>query len=141
MYSVFGKRYSALDGNPAGRGIALSETMGPQPGGFDGPGGTWTPTIATAAAGKVPSRHDGLAITGFVLAFVLPLIGFILSLVSVVTAGREGRRASGLAVAGVVIGGLATAVVIIVIIAAAVAASHHGTTAPCDPTNVNWPYC
>lgn len=79
-----------------------------------------------------PSRHDGLAVTAFVAAFVFPLIGAILGPVSIASAHRDGRQASGLAVAGTVISLLALAAVVIVIISLA-------SSAP-DPTQ-QWLNC
>ncbi len=83
---------------------------------------TFDPQRDLVPAGRAPSVHDGLAVTSFVLAFFLPLIGFILGWVSIAAAHRDGRRASGLAVAGMVIGGLATVVIVIAVIAVASAA-------------------
>lgn len=80
-----------------------------------------------------PSVHDGLSIAGFILAWFMPLIGFILSWVAISTAHRDGRKASGLAVAGMILGGLWTVIIVIVIIA--VAASH-----TVDPTQ-QWINC
>jgi hypothetical protein len=50
------------------------------------------------------------------VALIAPPIGFILGAVSVTTAHRDGRNASGLAVAGVILGGLATIIILIVIV-------------------------
>ncbi len=63
-----------------------------------------------------PSQHDGLAITSFILAWFVPLIGFILGWVSIATAHREGRRPSGLATAATTIGAIGVVAVIIVVI-------------------------
>ena len=66
-----------------------------------------------------PSKHDGLAITAFITAFIVPLIGVILGAVSISTAHRDGRRASGLAAAGVILGIIGCIVYIAVIVAVA----------------------
>jgi hypothetical protein len=86
-----------------------------------------------------PSVHDGLAVTSFVFAFFFAPLGFILGWVSVYTAGRDGRRASGLAAAAVVLGGLFTLIAVIVVIAAV----HAASMAPpaCDLSNPAYPYC
>ena len=68
------------------------------------------------------SRVTGLDITAFILAWFLPLLGFILGLVGVSEAHKQGRDASGLSIWAAIIGGVATLTVIIVIIA--VASSH-----------------
>jgi heme/copper-type cytochrome/quinol oxidase subunit 2 len=87
---------------------------------------------------QAPSVHDGLAITSFVLAFIMPVLGFTLGCVSLSTARRDHRQASGLAVAAItlsVIFALIAVITVIVVVA-------HGTAAPaCDPTNPTWPYC
>ena len=46
---------------------------------------------------------NGCAIAGFVLAFFLPLIGFIVSIAGIVKAKKHGKSGKGLAVAGLVI--------------------------------------
>jgi hypothetical protein len=46
---------------------------------------------------------SGLAITGFILAFLIAPLGFILSLIAVFTTGAAKARGRGLAIAGVVI--------------------------------------
>jgi hypothetical protein len=89
----------------------------------DRPGYVGPAVAAPSAAVRKPSVHDGLAITSFVLAFFVPLIGLILGWVSIATAHRDGRRASGLAVAGTIIGAVATVAVLIVVIVLAVHAT------------------
>lgn len=90
---------------------------------WGGPGYVGPAVAVPPAAVRRPSVHDGLAITSFVLAFFVPLIGLILGWVSIVSAHRDGRRASGLAVAGTVIGAVATAVVLVIVIVLAVHAT------------------
>jgi phosphotransferase system glucose/maltose/N-acetylglucosamine-specific IIC component len=48
-------------------------------------------------------RMSGLAITGFILAFLIAPLGFILSLIAVFTTGAAKARGRGLAIAGVII--------------------------------------
>lgn len=69
----------------------------------------------------VPGR--GLAVAGLILAFVVPLIGLILSIVAAVRLGRRGAP-RGVAVAGVVIGGILTVVGVVVGVVAAVTISN-----------------
>ncbi len=57
----------------------------------------------------------GLSITAFVFAFVLPLVGLILGIIAVVKAKNDPEALKGLAIAAIVIGGIATIVVPIVI--------------------------
>ena len=50
-----------------------------------------------------PQRTSGLAVTGFILAFLLPLIGFILSLIAIFKTGAGRAKGRGLAIAGVIV--------------------------------------
>jgi predicted lipid-binding transport protein (Tim44 family) len=53
-------------------------------------------------AQPAPQPSNGIAIAGLILAFLIPPIGLILSIIGLVKSGRAGRR--GVAVAGLVIG-------------------------------------
>lgn len=55
------------------------------------------------AAPPQPQRTGGLAITGFVLSFLLPLIGLILSLIAIGKTGAGKAKGRGLAIAGIII--------------------------------------
>ena len=46
---------------------------------------------------------SGLAIAGFILAFLLAPIGFILSLIGLIVAGSRGQKGKGLAIAGMIV--------------------------------------
>lgn len=70
---------------------------------------------------RLPSRATGIDVTAFILAFLIPLIGAIIGMVAIADAHKQGRQASGLAVAAVVIGWVAVLIVVIVVIAVAVA--------------------
>ncbi|QHF21675.1 DUF4190 domain-containing protein [Rathayibacter sp. VKM Ac-2762] len=50
-------------------------------------------------------RLNTLSIAGFVLAFVLNVVGLVVSLVALAQIRRTGERGRGLAIAGVVVGG------------------------------------
>jgi hypothetical protein len=63
------------------------------------PGGPFFPPVAPVQRGT-----NGLAIAGFVLAIVVAPVGFILSIIGAVQAGRRNQKGKGLAVAGIVIG-------------------------------------
>jgi hypothetical protein len=54
-----------------------------------------------------PQSTNGLSIAGFILAFLIAPIGFILSIIGLVTAGRRGQKGKGLAIAGIIISLLA----------------------------------
>lgn len=63
-------------------------------------------------------RTNGLAIAGFVLAFLAPLVGLILSLIAFFQIRKRQQKGRGLALAGIIISALATvaAVVLSVVI-------------------------
>jgi hypothetical protein len=86
--------------------VSLDEQLPPPPG-----------QPAYPVAPPQPQRMSGLAITGFILAFVLPLIGFILSLIAIFQTGAGRARGRGLAIAGVIISVIIMAVAIVAIIA------------------------
>jgi hypothetical protein len=56
-----------------------------------------------------PAPSNGIAVAGLILAFLVPPVGLILSIIGLVKSGRAGRR--GVAVAGLVIGLVLTLVV------------------------------
>jgi hypothetical protein len=85
-------------------------------------------TSATGKGARAPSKHDALAITALVSAFVIPPLALILGPVSIVNAHRDGRDASGLAIAATALGALFAATWVAVVIALAVTASHHATS-------------
>lgn len=84
---------------------------------------TATPTYPQAG-GKLPSENDGFAIASLVTAFFVPILGIIFGHVSNHRAKVAHRGRSGLAVAGLVLGYLFTAVTaLIIVIVVALAAS------------------
>jgi hypothetical protein len=89
-----------------------------------------------------PAAHNGLAITAFVTAWVMPPVGFILGAVSCSEAHKNGRHESGLAVWAIILGFLFTAIAVIAIAvaihSAGQAASQLGN---CDINNPLWPNC
>lgn len=73
------------------------------------------PAVRVRLSRRGASVHDGLAITAFIVAWLVPFIGFILGWVSVTSAHKVNHRASGLAVAAVALGALAVIVWVIAI--------------------------
>jgi len=59
------------------------------------------PDAATPQPAK--SGTNGLAIAGFILAFLLAPIGFILSVIGLIQAGRRRQKGKGLAIAGIIV--------------------------------------
>ncbi|WP_159620224.1 DUF4190 domain-containing protein [Arthrobacter zhaoguopingii] len=69
----------------------------------------------TSGEGGVVQRTSGsrtLSITGLVLAFLISPVGLILSIVALVKARRSGTG-NGLAVAGIIVGLLGTAILVV----------------------------
>lgn len=87
------------------------------------------PAYAGQAAAPAPVPGRGLAITGFVLAFLLPLIGMIISIIATVKLGRIGAP-RGLSIAGIIIGAVLS-VLWVVIAIATIAAVFGGLAAIC----------
>jgi hypothetical protein len=63
------------------------------------PGGV--PPVPPAPPAKAGT--NGVAIAGFVLAFLIAPIGLILSIIGLVTASRSGQKGKGLAIGGIVV--------------------------------------
>ena len=95
-----------------------------------------------------PPVADGKAVASLILGLIpiVPIAGSIVAIVlgnvSQNEARQAGRRPSGLAIAGVVLGWLALAGTILLMILIAVAAAHSSTSSvPCDVTNPSYPNC
>ncbi|EYT63950.1 DUF4190 domain-containing protein [Curtobacterium flaccumfaciens] len=73
-------------------------------------------------------RTNTLAVVSLVLAFVAPLIGFILGFVALSQVKSRGENGRGLALSAVIVGGAITALYVVLIIAVAVAGSSTSTT-------------
>lgn len=63
----------------------------------------------------IPTQQEqgfsGLSIAGVILAVIIPVIGFVLSLIAITQTGKGKRRGRGLAVTGVVVSVVAMAVI------------------------------
>jgi hypothetical protein len=93
---------------------------------------TTTATPYPQAGGKLPPEHDGFAIASLVTAFFVPILGIIFGHLSNHRAKLAHRAKSGLAVAGLVLGYLFTAIsALIIVIVVAVA----GSTTPSVTAN------
>ncbi len=77
-----------------------------------------------------PKTTNGLSVAGLILAFLVAPIGFILSLIGLIQAGRRGQKGKGLAVAGLIVSllimGGTTAIIVAV-------ASNTNITTVADP--------
>ncbi|NMM94162.1 peptidyl-prolyl cis-trans isomerase [Bifidobacterium sp. DSM 109957] len=61
------------------------------------------------------ARWNVLCIVGFVLAFVLPPVGLVISIISLVQINKSGEKSKGLAIAGIVLNAIFTLLLIAVI--------------------------
>ncbi len=68
-----------------------------------------------------PAQSNTMALVGFILAFLMPLIGLILSIIGLKRAPEYNGNGKGLATAGIIIGAIETLIVAIVIIVEIVA--------------------
>jgi hypothetical protein len=93
--------------------VSINEQLPPQPGqNFNY--GAPPPPMAPQ-----PQGRSGLAVAGFILAFFVPAVGFILSLIAIFKTGAGKAKGRGLAVAGVIISVVIMAGIIIGIAALA----------------------
>lgn len=82
-----GAPYGAPVGAPGGAPYGGGPAGGPPPYGSQPP----------------PQGTNGLSIAGLVLAFLFAPIGFILSIIGLIQAGKRGQKGKGLAVAGIIV--------------------------------------
>ncbi len=78
--------------------------------------------LSEAVTPAAPQKTNTLAIVGLIMAFIIPLVGFICSIIGISQTSKRNEKGKGLAVAGLIISiinMLITLVVIIIIIAAA----------------------
>ena len=95
---------------------------------------TDTATQPPQSGNQLSSARDGLAIAALVCAFFVPILGIIFGHVSNHKAKNAGRKRSGLAIAGLILGYIFTGIAaLIMIIAIAVGASSSSSTATASP--------
>ena len=61
-------------------------------------------------------QWNGMCIAGFICSFFFPLVGLVLSIIALVQINKTGEKSRGMAIAGIVIGGISTALALIAII-------------------------
>jgi len=83
---------------------------------------------------------DGPAIAGFIMAFIIPVAGFILGAVSQNQAKRRGLRQSGLATAAMVLGAAFTVIEVLAVIVIIAAAHKTGGYDACINNEINTGY-
>jgi low affinity Fe/Cu permease len=91
--------------------VSINEQLPPQPGQNIDFGTPPPPMIPQ------PQERSGLAVAGFILAFVISPLGFVLSLIAIFKTGAGKAAGRGLAVAGTIIGLLGSIVWAVVIAA------------------------
>ncbi len=96
--------------------------------------GTIDRGAAPAPAPPAPVQHDGLAIASLICAFFIPLLGIVFGHVSRHLAKKEHRPKSGIALAGLILGYIFTAVGLIVAIAVGAAVSTSTTAVSAQST-------
>jgi uncharacterized membrane protein len=74
-------------------------------------------------------RTNVLAIVGFILAFLVSVVGIILSFIALSQIKKTGEGGHGLALAGVIIGFVVTAIYIVYIVVVVIVAIAYGTAA------------
>lgn len=85
-----------------------------------------TPVNATPAVAYVPvesNRWNTLCIVGFVLTFIIPPVGLVLSIIALTQINKTGEQSKGLSIAGIVISAIGTAVFVFIIVLIIVAIS------------------
>lgn len=78
--------------------------------------GAATQNANNQPAQPASTQSNTTAIVGFVLAFFMPLIGLILSIIGVKNAAKCDGNGKGLAIAGIIISALEIVAIVIVII-------------------------
>lgn len=61
-------------------------------------------------------KWNTLCIIGFILSFFMPIIGLALSVVALIQINHSGEKSKGMSIAGIVIGGVSTALGVILTI-------------------------
>lgn len=61
-------------------------------------------------------QWNGMCIAGFICSFFFPLVGLVLSIIALVQINKSGEKSRGMAIAGIVIGGISTVLSLIAII-------------------------
>lgn len=78
------------------------------------------------AVAPTTDRLNTMSIAGFVLAFVVNIVGLVVSIIALAQIRRTGERGRGLAIAGVVVGGFWFALLAVALVVRVVVASTHG---------------
>lgn len=101
--------------------------------------GTYNPIPPTGPQGYYPpepyQKWNTLCIIGFVLSFLVPIIGLVLSIVALVQINHSGEKSKGMAIAGIVISAISSILSVILVIALITSLSyglHHFNGSYCD---------
>ncbi len=108
--------------DPAGAPAPPFGDLPPQapPSQVPGPGGYPAPTGYPAPVGypQPEQGRNGLAIAGLILAILFAPLGFVLSLIGFIQAGKRGQKGRGMALAGMIIGFAFSAIGIAIVVVA-----------------------
>ena len=113
-------QYGAFDGNPGNPnypnypGNAGNSGYSGNPGYPNYPGYPGQQPYATPYGPN--DRWNTLCIVGFALAFIIPVVGLILSIIALNQINKTGGKSRGLSIAGIIIGGISTVLTVIGII-------------------------
>lgn len=77
-----------------------------------------------------PQRTDVTAVLGLVFAFLVPIVGLVLSIIGLNRTKRDGTAGRGLALAGLIISIVFIALTLILLIGLFTFAATSGTTSP-----------
>lgn len=86
------------------------------PMGEGGDGTRQTPLYPDSSHYGPNDRWNTLCIVGFALAFIIPVVGLILSIIALNQINKTGGKSRGLSIAGIIIGGISTVLTVIGII-------------------------
>lgn len=101
--------YPGYPGAPAPSGSAYAPGMPPSAAG--------TSPYAPGAASGNPERTNGVAIAAIIMGFVLPIGGIIAGAVALAQIKRTGEKGRGLAIGGIIAGGVITVLTILATVA------------------------
>ncbi len=111
-----GRQY-AQGGQPYPQGQQYAQPQGqPYPQGQYAPYGGQVPPQGLYYPPSVNAQWNVMCIVGFILAFLLPPVGLILSIIALVQINRTREKNKGMAIAGIIIGAFETLLYVIIFI-------------------------
>ena len=80
-----------------------------------------------------PQPWNALCIIGFILAFQIPPVGLVLSIIALIQINRSFEQSKGLSIAGIIVGAINTFLIflfLVIFISAFASAVHYNNTVP-----------